>query len=105
MQQKIPRIEVRDGEVWVCLGATPSFGSMGLLLKDDYDKLRKEIAANERQRIAYVLDHMEEFASWIQYKGKDVEGNPPLDINSSWVTGNSIINKDHENAKPSRPSK
>lgn len=70
---RVPRIEVRDGEIWVCIGHNPQNESLGIVREGEYQRIRDEVAANERKRIAFVLDHMEEFASWIQWRGNPVE--------------------------------
>ena len=61
--------EIRDGEVWICVGHASSAESLGIITSRELAARDTYIAENERKRMAYVLDHLELFASFIQWRG------------------------------------
>lgn len=74
--QRVPKIEIRaDGEVWVCIGHHSINESLGVIRAGELAARDAHIAANERKRMAYVLDNLESFADFIQWRGK--QPNPP----------------------------
>lgn len=85
MQQTTPKIEIRDGEVWVCLGYAPTIDeTYGILRSGDLAKLKFDIAANERKRMAWLLDNINEFAAFVQFRGQPPGPGDFLEVNFPW---------------------
>lgn len=70
-----PKIKIEsDGEIWISVGYTGGrINRFGLIREGEWQKLRNEVAANERKRFIFLLDHMEEFMDWIQFRGNPKE--------------------------------
>lgn len=77
----IPKIEIRDDGVWVHIGYHTPKQTFTVVTQEDYAKMREELILNERRRMIYLLEHLNEFADWVQYRGQDVMTAPLLDQN------------------------
>ena len=75
-----PKIQIIDGEIWVCVGhCSTSTDRFGIIGQGEWETMRKSVAANERKRIVFLLDHMEEFLDFIQWRGNPKEIRSLLD--------------------------
>lgn len=98
MQQRTPKIEIRDSEIWVCLGHGPVNRPFAVLTDDDLARIKDEIRTNEHKRMAYILEHIVEFQDWLQWRGNDKTAGAFLDVTFPWA------HEGKTNAKPKRPS-
>jgi hypothetical protein len=84
MQQRTPKMEIRDGEVWICLGHGMD-KPYAILTDKDLEKLKGEIALNEHKRMAFVLDNIDKFAEWMQWRGNDPSAGKFLEVTYPWA--------------------
>jgi hypothetical protein len=82
---QVPKIEIRDGEVWICIGHKPYNESFGIITPTELAARDAYIAENERKRMAFVLDHMEEFAAWVQWHGSTPKPGTLLPVEYPWA--------------------
>jgi len=75
-----PKIQIIDNEIWVCVGhCSTSTDRFGIIRQGEWETMRKSVAENERKRIAFLLEHMEEFLDFIQWRGNPKEIGSLLD--------------------------
>ena len=85
MNQSFPKIQIIEDEIWVCIGhKSLTSTKFGIVLEGQWKAEENRIRADERKRMAFLLDNINEFPGYLQWRGQDPSAGGMLPQTNIW---------------------
>jgi hypothetical protein len=82
---QVPKIKIIDGELWICLGPEDLASGIGIVRPGELALRDEAVRKNEHKRIMWLLDNIDDFASYVQWKGNPPSAGLILDPENPWT--------------------